>query len=80
MPIRNVVTRGYSNGTFSLGIITVSTRGYTIGSAVGTIGYAVAGMAYIPGVQAVQIFIAGAKDGEAYLPGGQKGIDAHVEL
>lgn len=36
MPIRNVVTRGYGNGTFSPGVSFVATRGYSIAEAVVT--------------------------------------------
>lgn len=34
MPIRNVVTRGYGNGTFSPGVSRVTTRGYSVGEAI----------------------------------------------
>lgn len=34
MPIRNVVTRGFGNGTFSPGVSFVATRGYSIAEAV----------------------------------------------
>lgn len=66
MAIRDIVTRGYGNGTYSGTIAKVVTRGYSIGEAVATVdgpGCFVMGQVYHPGF----------KEGDEYKPGFQEG-------
>lgn len=61
MAIRDVVTRGYGNGTYDPGVNDIPTRGYTIGAAVVDVTGA--------RVTAFQLYFPGPKEVEVYFPG-----------
>ena len=60
MAIRDVVTMGFGNGTFSPGVNKLPTFGYSIGEALNPIAICVAATdSYVAGPQAISSYIAG---------------------
>lgn len=61
MAIRDIVTRGYGNGTYSPGVNKLPTLGYAIGEAVAQNAYGsfrVAALdSYVPGSKAIDSFV-----------------------
>lgn len=61
MAIRDVVTIGYGNGSFSPGVSKIPTLGYGIGAAVVSISmYVQSQDVYVPGAKRQDVFVAGA--------------------
>jgi len=72
MAIRDVVTRGFGNGTYSPGVTKVPTRGYS--PALTPLGACWAeGQTYDPGYKAGQVYKPGFQEGQAYAPGYKTG-------
>ena len=67
MAIRDIVTRGFGNGTYDPTVNDVPTRGYTIGEVVATVdgpGCWHTGQVYRPGYMQGDAFRPGFKSGE----------------
>jgi hypothetical protein len=66
MAVRDIVTRGFGNGTYDPGVSKVPTRGYGAASITITLGpYCVeAGEVFIAGAVKKEIFVAGIEAGQ----------------
>ena len=76
MAIRDIVTLGFGNGTFSPGVNDIPTLGYSIGAAVALVlgPYCIeAGEVFVAGAVAGEIFVAGPMAGEVFVAGAEAG-------